>query len=1057
MTKTIKRDQKHFKKYTGSRVELPNLVEAQLISYQSFVDKGISEVLSEFTPIEDYSGKKFKLEFVDYEFLKPDTDEFEAKENKENYQAGIKVKIKLTNKILKIEKEQEIFLTDFPMMTEHGTFIINGVERVVVPQLARSFGMFFTMQELKGGRYFGAKILPARGSWIEIESEPDGLLYVKIDRKRKFLVSSLLRVLVSEDIKNVADLFKDKITKEIIEKCIKHDSAKNRGESFVEIHKRLRDGELTTANHAEIFVNSVFSPERYDLHKVGRFYFNKRFKKSLDKKELERFTLSVDDLVTIIEHIVKLNNTPNALPDDIDHLGSRRLKYFGEMIQQKFRVGMFQIQRNVQDRMSIMGVEATLPMQFISPRPLQARIKEFFTTNQLSQFMHQDNILDELEHLRTVSALGPGGLVRERASIEVRDVHPSHYGRLCPIQTPEGQNIGLILRLANYARVNDFGMIETPYAKVEKGKVTNEILFLNAADEQDYNIADSTVELDGNNRIKDSLIEVRKAGSPGIVSKNKVDFIDVSSKQAFSVATSMIPFLNHNDANRALMGSNMMKQSVPCINPDAPIIATGIEERAARATGRLVLAKESGIVSYVDAKTIKVKNSAGKDTEYPLISFMKTNNFSALSQRPSVDLNQKIKKGDILADCSSTDNGQIALGQNILVAFMSWYGANYEDAIIISDRLVKEDNFTSIYFEEFTEDVRDTKLGEEITTHDIPNVGEGKLKNLDEDGIIRVGAEVFPGDILVGKITPKGETQLTPEERLLRSIFGEKAQDVKDTSLRVKGGKRGFVIGVKIFSRDKGEINEPGVIKKIYVEVAQLRNVSVGDKLAGRHGNKGVISKVLPQEDMPYMEDGTPIDIILTPLGVPSRMNLGQILELHLGMAAKKLNYQAVVPPFAGATEVEIKNELEKAGYSKSGTMPLYDGLTGDKFNQDIAVGYMYMLKLHHMVDDKMHSRSIGPYSLINQQPLGGKAQRGGQRFGEMEVWALLGHGTAHILREVLTIKSDDIIGRSAAFDAIVKGNKIPSSNLPASFNVLLKNLRGLALDIDLKKSNTKN
>ncbi|MBU4536659.1 DNA-directed RNA polymerase subunit beta [Patescibacteria group bacterium] len=1052
MTKTIKREQKRFKKYNESRVELPNLVEAQLLSYQAFVDKGIAEVLSEFTPIEDYSGKKFKIEFLDYEFIKPDTNEFEAKSNKQNYQASIKAKVKLTNKILKIEKEQEIFLTDFPMMTEHGTFIINGVERVVVPQLARSFGMFFTMQELKGGRYFGVKILPARGSWIEIDTEPDGMMYVKIDRKRKFLVSSLLRVLAPEGTENVADLFKDKTTKEIIENCIKHDPAKNRGDSFIEIHKRLRDGELTTASHAEVFVNSVFSEERYDLHKVGRHYFNQRFDKSMSKKDLERTTLSIDDLITSIEYIVSLNNIPNSLPDDIDHLGSRRLKYFGEMIQQKFRVGMFQIQRNIQDRMSIMGVDATLPMQFVSPRPLQARIKEFFTTNQLSQFMLQDNILAELEHLRTVSALGPGGLVRERASIEVRDVHPSHYGRLCPIQTPEGQNIGLILRLANYARVNDFGMIETPYAKVVKGQVTKEIAFLNAADEQRHNIADATVEIDNNGKIKDKLVEVRIAGKPGMVGKDKVDYIDVSSKQAFSVATSMIPFLNHDDANRALMGSNMQKQSVPCINPDAPLVATGIEERAARATGRMVLAKESGVVTAMDANMIKVKGSDGKEIEYPLISFMRTNNFSALSHRPSVDLNQKIKKGDILADCSSTDNGQIALGQNILIAFMSWYGANYEDAIIISDRLVKEDKFTSIQVEEFMEDVRDTKLGEEVTTHDIPNVGEGKLKNLDEDGIIRVGAEVFPGDILVGKITPKGETQLTPEERLLRSIFGEKAQDVKDTSLRVKGGKRGFVIGVKVFSRDKGEINEPGVIKRIYVEVAQLRNVSVGDKLAGRHGNKGVISRVLPREDMPYMADGTPIDIILTPLGVPSRMNLGQILELHLGMAAKKLNYQAVVPPFAGATEDEIKDELEKAGYSRSGTMPLYDGLTGEKFNQDIAVGYMYMLKLHHMVDDKMHSRSIGPYSLINQQPLGGKAQRGGQRFGEMEVWALLGHGTAHILREVLTIKSDDIIGRSAAFDAIVKGNEIPEPNLPASFKVLLKNLRGLALDIDLKK-----
>jgi len=1055
MSKSIKREQKRFQKYSKSRVELPNLVEAQLLSYQAFVDKGIAEVLSEFTPIEDYSGKKFKLEFLDFEFIKPKINEFDAKSNKKTYQANIKAKVKLTNKILKIEKEQEIFLTEFPMMTEHGTFIINGVERVVVPQLARSFGMFFTMQELKGGKYFGVKILPARGSWIEIETEPDGLMYVKIDRKRKFLVSTLLRILAPEGTDDITKLFKDKTTREIIENCVENDPAKNQGESFVEIHKRLRDGELTTASHAEVFINSIFSTERYDLHKVGRFYFNQRFNKGMDKKELDRSNLSIDDLVTVVEHIVELNNTPGAKPDDIDHLGSRRLKYFGEMIQQKFRVGMFQIQRNIQDRMSIVGVDATLPMQFISPRPLQARIKEFFTTNQLSQFMHQDNILSELEHLRTVSALGPGGLVRERASIEVRDVHPSHYGRLCPIQTPEGQNIGLILRLANYARVNDFGMIETPYAQVEKGQVSNKISFLNAADEQRHNIADSAVEIDSNGRLKDKYVEVRANGKPSIVSKNKVDFIDISSKQAFSVATSMIPFINHDDANRALMGSNMMKQSVPCIKPDAPLVATGIEERAARATGRLIISEESGEISYVDSKKIKVKNSAGKEKEYPLISFMRTNAFSALSHRPSVDLNQKVKKGDILADCSSTDNGQIAIGQNILIAFMSWYGANYEDAIIISDRLVKEDRFTSVQVEEFMEDVRDTKLGEEITTHDIPNVGEAKLKNLDEEGIIRLGAEVYSGDILVGKITPKGETQLTPEERLLRSIFGEKAQDVKDTSLRVKGGKRGFVIGVKVFSREKGEINEPGVIKRIYVEVAQLRNISVGDKLAGRHGNKGVISKVLPQEDMPYMEDGTPIDIILTPLGVPSRMNLGQILELHLGMAAKKLNYQAVVPPFAGATEEEIKDELEKAGVSRSGTIPLYDGLTGEKFNQDIAVGYMYMLKLHHMVDDKLHMRAVGPYSLINQQPLGGKAQRGGQRFGEMEVWALLGHGTAHILREVLTIKSDDIIGRSAAFNAMVKGYDIPEPNLPASFNVLLKNLKGLALDIDLKKSDT--
>ncbi len=1045
------REKKYFKKFRKSRVELPNLVESQLISYEKFVKEGIDGVLKEFSSIEDYSGKKFKMEFLNYQFIKPEYDEFYAKSNKKSYQATIKANVKLTNKALKIEKEQEIFLTDFPMMTEHGTFIINGVERVVVPQLSRSFGMFFTVQELKGNRCFGTKIIPYRGAWIEIDSEPDGLVYVKIDRKRKFLISTLLRVVAPEGT-DIVKLFKDKETKAMIQEAIENDPAKNANESYIEIHRRLRDGELTTAGHAKAFVDGVMSEEKYDLHKVGRFYFNQRFNKSLDKKELERKTISANDLVTLIEHIVELNRTPGATEDDIDHLGSRRLRYFGEMVQQKFRVGMYQVKRNVQDRMSIIGVDVTLPMQLINPRPLQARIKEFFATNQLSQFMLQDNILAELEHLRTVSALGPGGLVRERAGIEVRDVHPSHYGRICPIQTPEGQNIGLILHLANYAKVNEFGMIETPYAKVKNGKITNEIVYLNAADEETLNIADATIDYDPEtNVISGDVVEVRIGGHPGIVERKKVDLIDVSTQQAFSVATSMIPFLNHDDANRALMGSNMQKQSVPCIIPEAPLVATGIEEKAARDSGRLILAREAGTVTYVDSNLIRIKGKK-KEEEYRLVSFMRTNNFSALSHRPIVDLNQKVKKDDILADTSSTDGGQIAIGQNILIAFMSWYGFNYEDAIIISDRLVKKDKFTSVYVEEFVEDVRDTKLGEEVTTHDIPNVGEAKLKNLDEDGIIRVGAEVNQGDILVGKITPKGETQLTPEERLLKSIFGEKAQDVKDTSLRVKGGKRGFVKSVKVFSRASGEINEPGVIKRIYVEIAHLRNVSVGDKLSGRHGNKGVVSRILPQEDMPYMADGTPIDIILTPLGVPSRMNLGQILELHLGMAAHSLGYQAIVPPFAGATEDEIKDELEKAGLNRNGTMTLYDGLTGESFDQDIAVGYMYMLKLHHMVEDKMHMRSVGPYSLINQQPLGGKAQKGGQRFGEMEVWALLGHGTAYILREVLTIKSDDIVGRSAAFDAIVKGKKIPEPNIPASFNVLLNNLRGLALDIDLNK-----
>jgi DNA-directed RNA polymerase subunit beta len=743
--------------------------------------------------------------------------------------------------------------------------------------------------------------------------------------------------------------------------------------------------------------------------------------------------------------------------DDIDHLGSRRVRFVGELFQSKIRIGMSQMKRNIQDRMSTVDPDITMPVNFISPRPLQARIKEFFTTNQLSQFMAQENILQEIEHLRTLSALGPGGLTRERAGFEVRDVHPSHYGRVCPIHTPEGPNIGLILRLSVYARVNDFGMIETPYAKVKHGVVTDEVKYLNALEEENFKIAHFATKVDAKSKIIDEEVEVRVNGIPTVVKSNEVDFMDVATNQAFSIATSMIPFLNHDDANRALMGSNMQKQAVPCLRPEAPLVATGIEEEAARYTGRLIYAEEAGEVTYLDSKKIVITNDSKKEKEYNLIQFSRTNSFTVFHQRPVVSLGQKVKKGELLADTSSSDKGQTSIGQNILIAFMSWSGSNYEDAIILSERLVKDSKFTSIHIEEFVVNVRDTKLGPEVTTHDIPNVGEAKLKNLDEDGVVRVGAEVRPGDIIVGKITPKGETQLTPEERLLRSIFGEKARDVKDTSKRLEGGKKGRIVSVKVFSREKGDKLESGIIKRIHIEVAELRSISVGDKLSGRHGNKGVISKILPEEDMPYMPDGRPVDMILTPLGVPSRMNLGQILELHLGLAANTLNYQAIVPPFAGATDAEIKAELVKAGFQESGKMKLYDGRTGEKFNQEVAVGYMYILKLHHEVEDKIHMRSIGPYSLITQQPLGGRAQGGGQRFGEMEVWALLGHGAAYTLREMLTIKSDDIVGRSAAFDSIVKGERIKQPNIPASFNVLLNNLRGLGLDVELLKNSPGN
>jgi DNA-directed RNA polymerase subunit beta len=1054
MKKTATLEKKYFSRHKKPLVEFPNLIENQLVSFNWLVEKGIKEVFKEFSPINDYSEKKFQLDFTSFSLGEPKFDEEYSKINKLTYEGPLKARVKLLNKSIGTSKEQEVFMADVPLMTKHGTFIINGVERVIVPQLTRSFGVFFTEQDLKGKRFFGAKIIPARGVWIEIESDPDGAIYVRIDKKRKFSITSLLRVLgLSTDEAIVKAFGKNEELVNMIKVCLEKDPAKTLSDSFIEIYKRLRDGDLATPDNAREFINALLSAERYDLSPVGRFRFNKRFEKSMDAKEMERRTISSDDVVAIIEHIVSLNGDVHAKSDDIDHLGQRRVRYVGEMFQQKIRMGMAQIKRNVQDRMSTIDVGTTMPIAIINQRPLQARIKEFFTANQLSQFMNQENVMSELEHLRRLSALGPGGLTRERAGLEVRDVHTSHYGRVCPIHTPEGPNIGLILNLSTYAKINEFGIIETPYVKVKNGKITSEVVYLNALEEEKYNIAHAGISYDEKGNITEPKVEARIKTNPGLIDKNEIDFIDVATNQAFSIATSMIPFLEHDDAHRALMGSNMQKQALPCVIPELPLVATGIEELASKDSGRLVVSEVAGTITYVDAKKITVEDSAGKSHTYPLVTFSRTNNFSMYHQRPSVSLGEHVKKGQILADTSTTDRGQIALGQNALVAFLSWGGANYEDAIILSERLVKQSKFTSIYVTEFVCNVRDTKLGPEITTRDIPNVGENKLKDLDEDGIIVVGAEVRENDILVGKITPKGETELTPEERLLRSIFTEKARDVKDTSLRLEHGKRGRVIGVKIFSRDQGHNLESGILKKIVVEIAQIRNISVGDKLAGRHGNKGVISVILPEEEMPFMADGTPVDIILTPLGVPSRMNLGQILEMHLGYAAHTLGYQAIVAPFSSATVPEIKAELVKAGLPESGKVTLYDGRTGDAFDQDIAIGYMYMLKLHHMVEDKLHMRSIGPYSLITQQPLGGKAQGGGQRFGEMEVWALEGHGAAYTLREMLTIKSDDIMGRSQTFDAIIKGQPIGEPNVPASFNVLLNYLRGLALDVDLKKS----
>lgn len=1056
MQKDKARPQKYFSRYKKPLIEFPNLIEFQLKSYKWLVEDGIKEIFKEFSPIADYSNKKFELEFTSFSLGESKYDENYAKINKLTYQGNLKVRVKLKNKILGTIKEQEIFLSDLPLMTQHGTFIINGVERVIVPQLARSFGVFFTETENKGKKYFGAKVIPARGIWVELEQEPDGAIYVRIDKKRKFVVTSLLRAMgYTTDEAIMKALSKNGFEEETIKTCLAKDPAKSVNDAYVEIYKRLRDGDMATAENAKEFIDSLFTTERYDLSPVGRYRFNQRFEKKMDKEELERRTFSKEDLVSIVSHIIELNNTPGSKGDDIDHLGQRRVRFVGEMLQQKIRTGMMQIKRNIQDRMSIIDVDTALPIAIINQRPLQARIKEFFTTNQLSQFMNQENVLAEMEHIRLLSALGPGGLTRERAGLEVRDVHPSHYGRICPIHTPEGPNIGLIVHLSTYAKINDFGIIETPYIKVKNGKITGEMVYLNALEEEKYNIAHAGVSYDENGKLTDARVAARIKTEPGTCTPNEIDYIDVATNQAFSLATSSIPFLEHDDANRALMGSNMQKQAVPCVLKEAPLVATGMESIVALDSGRLVVSEEDGVVTYVDARRVVVKGKSEKT--YNLISYLRNNNFSVFHHRPIVSVDQKVKRGDVLADNSSTVGGQVALGQNIFVAFLSWFGSNYEDAIILSERLVKDSKFTSIYVEEFTAVVRDTKLGPEITTRDIPNVGELKLKDLDEDGIVRVGAEVRENDILVGKITPKGETELTPEERLLRSIFAEKARDVKDTSLRMEHGKRGRVIGVKIFSRDLGHQLEVGIIKKIVIEVAQIRNISVGDKLSGRHGNKGVISIILPEEDMPYTTDGKSVDIILSPLGVPSRMNLGQILEIHLGMAANTLGYQAIVPPFLGAGHDEVREELKNAGLPETGKVKLFDGRTGEEFEQDVAVGYMYMLKLHHMVEDKIHMRSIGPYSLITQQPLGGKAQGGGQRFGEMEVWALEGYGAAYSLREMLTVKSDDIQGRSSTFDSIIKNETIKAPNSPASFNVMLNYLRGLAFDVSLKKGGQNN
>jgi DNA-directed RNA polymerase subunit beta len=1096
-----------------SVVSLPNLIEAQLNSYDWLLEKGLKELLSEVNPIIDFTGKDLELSFEDYYLDEPKYDEVTAKNKNISYEAPLRCKVRLIIKSTGEIKEQEIYLGDFPIMTDRGTFIINGVERVVVSQLIRSPGVFFTMNYQKGKRLFGAKIIPNRGAWLEIETDFTGVLYVKIDRKRKVSLTSLLRAFGYATEKELLEMFSDVDNGETgyIAESIKKDAAKDQLEGYKEVYKRIRPGDLATAENARQMIDSMFFDfERYDFGSVGRYRLNQRLDTELSDSEENRVLLR-DDLIAIVKEIINLNNDPTAQADDIDHLGNRRVRAVGELVQNKLRVGFARMSRNIKDRMSTCDIETVVPGQLINSRPIAAAIKEFFASSQLSQFMDQVNPLAELEHKRRLSAMGPGGLTRERAGFEVRDVHHSHYGRICPVETPEGPNIGLVGHLATYAKINEYGFLETPYLKIyieienksellvnkilreevagiaagtlltaemaqKIGKqgdiktikinpwISKEIDYLNATKEDRKTIAHANIQSDEHGNILDEIVGARVRGHATEIEASKIDYVDVSAKQMISVATSLIPFLEHDDANRALMGSNMQRQAVSCVKPQAPLVGTGIEDKAAADSGQVVIAKQPGEVIEVDAEHIIVKEEAPVASkkpfikrEYNLQSFVKSNAFTSMNQVPRVQKGQMVKKGELLADGASTDHGELALGQNIVVAFIPWEGSNYEDAIIISQKLVEDDRYSSIHIEDFSIDVRDTKLGPEVITRDIPNIGEDRLKNLDETGIIRIGAEVSSGDILIGKISPKGEGDLTSEERLLRAIFGEKSRDVKDSSLYLPHGEYGKVVDIKIFSREQGDKLSTGVIQQIQVSVAQLKKISVGDKLAGRHGNKGVISRVAPVEDMPYLPDGTPVDMILNPLGVASRMNIGQILETHLGWAALKLGYKVATPALEGVTENQIKGELEKAGLPVTGKIKLVNGRTGEKFDNESTVGVMYVMKLHHLVDDKIHMRSIGPYSLITQQPLGGKAQFGGQRFGEMEVWALEGYGAAYTLQEMLTIKSDDVMGRSKAYESIIKGELIKSPNLPTSFNVLVNELKGLALNVELigvKKEN---
>ena len=1048
------------KDFSKSRISypLPSLIFLQQESGRQFWEEELKDLFAEISPVRDYTEKELELYFLDYKLGKSNYPSgFDAKENNDSYYSPLRVRTKLVNLKTKKSQEQEIFFGNFPLLTERGTFVLNGVERVVVSQLIRSPGVFFPLNINRGKRCFAAKIIPSRGSWLEFETEHTGVINVKIDRKRKVPATTVLRALGGYSENDIKDIFVPFDTGETkyIEETLKKDPAKNQEEALLEIYQRLRSGEMANPDSArELIFNMFFNFERYDLSKVGRYKIWSRLPELKPKADKgiskEDRVLSIQDIVGVLKEIIKLNNDPLSRPDQIDHLGNRRVRNFSELLSSKLRVGLARMTRIIKDRMSTLEFENLSPSQIVNPRPFMAQANQFFTASQFSQFMDNVNPLSELEHKRRLTATGPGGLTRERAGFDVRDVQPSHYGKICPIQTPEGPNVGLVTHLALYARINPYGFLETPYFKMEKTKLSKNVYYLDANAEERYNIAPASIALREDGKIKEERVEARIKGEAGEIEKEKIDFVDVSPQQFTSVATSLIPFLQNDDANRAQMGSNMQRQAVPLVNPEAPLVGTGLEPYVARDSGQLILAEEGGEVVKVDSKEIKVKGNSGT-TVYPLRIFDRTNQYTCFHQRAVVNKGDKLKKGDILAEGGSISQGMLSLGRNLLVAFISWRGNTFEDAIVLSERLVKEDVFTSVHIEDFFCDVRETKLGPEITTADIPNVGEDKLKDLDEEGIVRIGAEVGPNDILVGKISPKGEAELSAEERLLRAIFGEKAKEVKDTSLRLEHGKRGRITDIRVFARSEGYSLDPGVIKRIRVRVSEVRKIKVGDKLAGRHGNKGIIAKILPPEEMPFLEDGTPVDIILNPLSVASRMNLGQILETHLGLAVKKLGYYAATPSLSGAHEKEIKEELKSAGYPEDGKLTLMDPETGESFPEKITVGYIYMMKLAHMVEDKIHMRSIGPYSLITQQPLGGKAQFGGQRFGEMEVWALEGYGSAYTLQEMLTIKSDDVLGRATTYESILKGEKIKNPNIPASFNLLIAELKALSLNVIIK------